>query len=181
MIGHGVNVLDTLGRARACRRAAHPLAEGDRVAGGLALEGAQAKQFRLALQIEAGPVQVGDFLHHKGTGLGAVGQPVAAVEQGLELAGEQGVVGRHAGSLCKRPAQRPAPIIKKYFDAKNVQINYKEHTVDLQIPVGKRKYTGITFECQDLERFLKSCLKTDEKSISFYHEALNHYNIHHAA
>lgn len=72
-------------------------------------------------------------------------------------------------------------IIKKYFDAKNVQINYKEHTVDLQIPVGKRKYTGITFECQDLERFLKSCLKTDEKSILFYHEALNHYNIHHAA
>ena len=72
-------------------------------------------------------------------------------------------------------------IIKKYFDAKNVRINYKEHTVDLQIPVGKRKYTGITFECQDLERFLKSCLKKDEKSMDFYQEALNHYNIYHAA
>ena len=72
-------------------------------------------------------------------------------------------------------------IIKKYFDAKNVRINYKEHTVDLQIPVGKRKYTGITFECQDLERFLKSCLKKDEKSMGFYQEALNHYSIFHAA
>ncbi|MBE7640756.1 MULTISPECIES: hypothetical protein [Salegentibacter] len=72
-------------------------------------------------------------------------------------------------------------IIKKYFDAKNVQINYKKHTVDLQIPVGKRKYTGITFECQDLERFLKSCLKKDKKSILFYQEALSHYNIYRAA
>ncbi|TDN95579.1 hypothetical protein DET49_101178 [Salegentibacter sp. 24] len=72
-------------------------------------------------------------------------------------------------------------IIKKYFDAKNVRINYKEQTVDLKIPVGKRKYTGITFECQDLERFLQSCLKKDEKSLNFYQEILNHYNIYHAA
>ena len=72
-------------------------------------------------------------------------------------------------------------IIKKYFDAKNVIINYKEQTVDLNIPVGKRKYTAITFECQDLERFFKSCLKEDEKSLDFYQEILNHYNIYHAA
>ena len=72
-------------------------------------------------------------------------------------------------------------IIKKYFEAKNVRIDYEKQTVDLQIPVGKRKYTGITFECQDLERFLKSCLKKDEKSMDFYQEILNHYNIYHAA
>ncbi|MBZ9729584.1 hypothetical protein LB467_07765 [Salegentibacter sp. JZCK2] len=72
-------------------------------------------------------------------------------------------------------------IIKKYFDAKNVRINYNDQTVDLKIPVGKRKYTGITFECQDLERFLKSCLRKDEKSMDFYQEILNHYNIYHAA
>ena len=72
-------------------------------------------------------------------------------------------------------------IIKKYFDAKNVRINYQEQIVDLKIPVGKRKYTGITFECQDLERFLKSCLKKDGKSLNFYHEILSYYNIHHAA
>lgn len=72
-------------------------------------------------------------------------------------------------------------IIKKYFDAKNVRIDYEKQTVDLQIPVGKRKYTGVSFECQDLERFLKSCLKKDEKSMDFYQEILNHYNIYHAA
>lgn len=72
-------------------------------------------------------------------------------------------------------------IIKKYFDAKNVTINYKEQTVDLKIPVAKRKYIGITFECQDLECFLKACLKKDEKSLDFYQEILNHYSIYHAA
>jgi hypothetical protein len=72
-------------------------------------------------------------------------------------------------------------IVKKYFDAKNVKINYKEQTVELSIPVGKRKYTGLTFECQDLERFLKACLKKDEKSMNFYHDVLSHYNTYHAA
>ena len=72
-------------------------------------------------------------------------------------------------------------IIKKYFDAKNVKINYKEQSVELSIPVGKRKYTGLTFECQDLERFLKACLKKDEKSMDFYHDVLSHYNTYHAA
>ena len=72
-------------------------------------------------------------------------------------------------------------IIKKYFEAKNVNINYKDQTIDLQLPVGQRKYTSITFECQDLERFLRSCLKKDEKSIFFYQNILNHYNITTAA
>tara|TARA_B100000929_G_C15339001_1_gene363464 strand:+ start:356 stop:685 length:330 start_codon:yes stop_codon:yes gene_type:complete len=72
-------------------------------------------------------------------------------------------------------------IIKKYFDAKNVTINYDEQTVDLQLPVGQKKYTKITFECKDLERFLKSCLKKDEKSMFFYQDVLSHYNIISAA
>ncbi len=72
-------------------------------------------------------------------------------------------------------------IIKKYFDAKHVNINYEEQTVDLKLPVGHNKYTSITFECQDLERFLKSCLKKDEKSIFFYQSILNHYNVTSAA
>ncbi|MFD1094245.1 hypothetical protein [Salegentibacter chungangensis] len=67
-------------------------------------------------------------------------------------------------------------IIKKYFEAKNVHINYQEHTVEMEIPVGNRKYTRITFECQKLERFLKSCLKKDEKSLYFYQNILTHYN-----
>ena len=72
-------------------------------------------------------------------------------------------------------------IVKKYFEAKNVQINYDEQTIELQLPVGQKKYTNITFECMDLERFLQSCLKKDEKSIFFYETILSHYNITSAA
>ncbi|MGA8854143.1 MAG: hypothetical protein WB492_08195, partial [Christiangramia sp.] len=56
-------------------------------------------------------------------------------------------------------------IVKKYFEAKDVNINYSEQSIDMKLPVGQKKYTKITFECQDLERFLKSCLKKDEKSM----------------
>ena len=68
-------------------------------------------------------------------------------------------------------------IIKKYFEAKHVNIDYENQTIDMQLPVGNKKYTSITFECQDLERFLKSCLKKDEKSLFFYQNLLTHYNV----
>lgn len=72
-------------------------------------------------------------------------------------------------------------IIKKYFEAKHVNIDYEMQTIDMQLPVGNKRYTSITFECQDLERFLKSCLKKDEKSLFFYQSLLNHYNVISAA
>ncbi len=72
-------------------------------------------------------------------------------------------------------------IVKKYFDAKHVTIDYEAETIDLKLPVGKKKYTSITFECQNIERFLKSCLKKDEKSIFFYQTLLVHYNVISAA
>lgn len=72
-------------------------------------------------------------------------------------------------------------IVKKYFDAKHVNIDYENHSIDLKLPVGPKKYTSITFECQNLERFLKSCLKKDEKSMFFYQNLLSHYNIVSAA
>ena len=72
-------------------------------------------------------------------------------------------------------------IIKKYFEAKNVKIDYVNQTIDLQLPVGKRKYTSLSIECQDLERFLKSCLKKDDKSVFFYQSILTHYNMISAA
>lgn len=72
-------------------------------------------------------------------------------------------------------------IIKKYFEAKHVNIDYDRQTIDMKLPVGQKKYTSITFECQDLERFLKSCLKKDEKSVFFYQNILSHYNIISAA
>ncbi|TBW30135.1 hypothetical protein [Gramella sp. KN1008] len=72
-------------------------------------------------------------------------------------------------------------IIKKYFEAKHVNIDYEKQTIDMQLPVGNKRYTSITFECQDLERFLKSCLKKDEKSLFFYQSLLTHYNVISAA
>lgn len=72
-------------------------------------------------------------------------------------------------------------IIKRYFEAKHVNINYEMQTIDLKLPVGQRKYTNITFECQELERFLKSCLKKDEKSLFFYQNLLTQYNVISAA
>ncbi len=72
-------------------------------------------------------------------------------------------------------------IIKKYFEAKHVNIDYQNQSIDLKLPVGGKKYTAITFECQDLERFLRSCLKKDEKSLYFYQNLLVHYNVISAA
>ncbi len=72
-------------------------------------------------------------------------------------------------------------IIKRYFDAKNVKINYIDQTVDINLPVSKDKFTPITFECLDLGSFIQSCLKKDETSLYFYQNLLTHYNIVSAA
>lgn len=72
-------------------------------------------------------------------------------------------------------------IIKKYFDAKDIFINYKAQTIDLKLPISNSKYTAITFECLDLSGFLQSCIKSDEESLYFYQELLTHYDIMSAA
>ncbi len=72
-------------------------------------------------------------------------------------------------------------ILKQYFDARKVKLNYRENTVDIQLPVGRKQYTKITFECQDLERFLRSCLRKDEKSLFLYQSLLSQYNVISAA
>lgn len=72
-------------------------------------------------------------------------------------------------------------IIKRYFDAKKVKINYVNQTVDINLPISKDKFTPITFECLDLNSFIQSCLKKDENSLYFYQNLLTHYNIVSAA
>jgi len=72
-------------------------------------------------------------------------------------------------------------IIKKYFDARDIKIDYKAQTIDLKLPMSNNKYTAITFECLDLSEFLKSCIKLDEESLYFYQELLTHYDIMSAA
>ena len=72
-------------------------------------------------------------------------------------------------------------IIKRYFDAKSVKINYAEQIVDIKLPVSKDKYIPISFECLELNSFIQSCLKKDESSLYFYQNLLTHYNIVSAA
>lgn len=67
-------------------------------------------------------------------------------------------------------------IIKMYFAARRVEIDYDNHTVKAEIPVSDHEYTTVNFECQDLDRFLSSCVKTDKRSLQFYQSALNYYN-----
>jgi len=72
-------------------------------------------------------------------------------------------------------------IVKRYFDAKSVKINYTDNLVDLKLPLSKGKYIPITFECLDLSSFLQSCLKKDESSLYFYQNLLTNYEIVSAA
>lgn len=67
-------------------------------------------------------------------------------------------------------------IIKMYFAARRVEIDYENHTVKAEIPVSDHEYTTINFECQNLDRFLSSCVKTDKRSLQFYQSSLNYYN-----
>jgi hypothetical protein len=67
-------------------------------------------------------------------------------------------------------------IIKMYFGARRVEIDYKQQTIKAEIPVSDHEYTTVNFECQDLDRFLSSCLKKDKRSLNFYQSSLNYYN-----
>src|SRR5680860_262672 len=67
-------------------------------------------------------------------------------------------------------------IIKRYFDARDIKIDYKAQTIDLKLPMSNSKYTSITFECLDLSAFLQSCIKLDKESLYFYQELLVHHD-----
>lgn len=71
-------------------------------------------------------------------------------------------------------------ILTKYFDARNITIDYSAQTIDLQLPMSNKQYTSITFECLDLCGFLQSCLKNDEQSLIFYQSLMaeNEHLIH---
>jgi hypothetical protein len=67
-------------------------------------------------------------------------------------------------------------IIKMYFAARKVEIDYENHTIQAEIPISDHQYTTVNFECQDLSRFLSSCVKNDRRCLKFYQSALNYYN-----
>lgn len=68
-------------------------------------------------------------------------------------------------------------MIKLYFEARSVEINYENKIVKVEIPVTTREYTSVSFECQDLERFIKSCVRSDKKSLKYYQNALTYYSL----
>lgn len=68
-------------------------------------------------------------------------------------------------------------IIKMYFGARNVEIDYENKIIKAEIPVSDFEFTTVNFECQDLDRFLSSCIKKDERSLKFYQSSLNYYNL----
>lgn len=67
-------------------------------------------------------------------------------------------------------------LVKVYFEAKNVEIDYDRHKVKVDLPITPTEYTKVSFDCQDLERFLKSCIKTDKKSLLYYQNVLAYYS-----
>jgi hypothetical protein len=72
-------------------------------------------------------------------------------------------------------------IIKLYFEAKKVEIDYEKSIVTAEIPVSALEYTTVSFECQDLERFLNSCIKKDKRSLMFYQNVLAYYSLQEVA
>lgn len=67
-------------------------------------------------------------------------------------------------------------IIKMYFGARKVEIDYDNKMIKAEIPISDHEYTVVNFECQDLDRFLSSCIKKDKRSLNFYQSALNYYS-----
>lgn len=68
-------------------------------------------------------------------------------------------------------------ILERYFDARDVKINYMTQSIDLDLPMSNKNYTRITFECLELNNFLQSCLKSDPDSIYFYQNLLSDYKV----
>lgn len=72
-------------------------------------------------------------------------------------------------------------IVKLYFEAKEVEIDYEKGIIKAEIPITVRDYTTVSFECQDLERFLRSCIKNDKRSLMFYQNVLTYYSLQEVA
>ncbi len=72
-------------------------------------------------------------------------------------------------------------ILKMYFEARNVEIDYEKKVIKTEIPVTQNEFTTVSFECQDLARFLTSCIKQDKRSLTFYQSALSYYRFENVA
>lgn len=68
-------------------------------------------------------------------------------------------------------------IVKMYFSARRVEIDYEKQLIKAEIPITTYQFTTVNFECQDLNRFLSSCIKNDRRSLNFYQSSLNYYSL----
>ena len=66
-------------------------------------------------------------------------------------------------------------LVRDYFKARKVEIDYNEEVVKIEIPVGEHRYTQVNISCQPLEQFLGSCVKTDEESLERYKNVLRKF------
>ena len=47
-------------------------------------------------------------------------------------------------------------LVRDYFKARKVEIDYVQEVVKVEIPVGEHRYTQVNISCQPLEQFLAS-------------------------
>lgn len=68
-------------------------------------------------------------------------------------------------------------LIKKHFEASEVEINLNQNNLFLKIPIEANRYATINFEFKDFEALLKSCIEDDLESLFFYQNMLSFYNV----
>lgn len=77
-------------------------------------------------------------------------------------------------------------ILRKYYNAADVEIDYHNHRVKMDVVLDDQEYDPKTINMvvstmpmnlfyKDLESFLKSCLGTDVKSLAFYASLLKQH------
>ena len=59
-------------------------------------------------------------------------------------------------------------LVERYFEARNVQIDYAAKSIKAEIQVQGKQYTTINFTNLEFPTFLASCIRNDERSMQFY-------------
>ncbi len=67
-------------------------------------------------------------------------------------------------------------IIKKFFAASSVHIDYSNKTICLGVDV-LSKGCDVEISYSSLEEFLKSCIRQDSENLKFYKNLLHYYNM----
>lgn len=66
-------------------------------------------------------------------------------------------------------------LVNRYFEAKNAEIFYEENKILAEIFIGKG-CVPISFDCQNISVFLRSCVKEDQESLEVYQNYMNTFS-----